>query len=315
MMKPYGCLAVAISLCYPVFITAAPLLNGQVSGLAFGLQYAEVYDALRPHCAEIRDISITPPSFPLARSEERHLICDQYALNDQNIEQLALTFADDKLVLLQASGNAASAFLELAGNPSERYLHFTVSFADLLLADLQRDRVWIMSPEAAHPNLFQWQNPYALAKEGGWPNYRASAVVPNILEFGNTLESLQPLFQRDCQFVALDSSDVWLLNKPDAQQQLNCFGYEFAGFPRKIEAIFGDGILEQAWILTAKGEEDRVRKALITAFGEPKQTDKHWDVFGDGRIMLRKDKPEVLMLSDKLVPMYRHQIVEDGASR
>jgi len=52
----------------------------------------------------------------------------------------------------------------------------------------------------------------------------------------------------------LDDSD------PNAQFQIDCFGVEYAGFPRKIEARFGDDRLNTVWILTGSGEEDRLRK-------------------------------------------------------
>ena len=96
------------------------------------------------------------------------------------------------------------------------------------------------------------------------------------------------------------------------QHQLDCYGYEFAGFPRKIEAVFGDGVLQQAWILTGKGEEERVRRALVEAWGEATYIDDDWEIFGDGTVMLRKDKPEVLMLSPGLAPLYRAEYIDSS---
>ena len=75
--------------------------------------------------------------------------------------------------------------------------------------------------------------------------------------------------------------------------------------------MFGDGILEQAWILTGKGEEDRVRKALVAEYGPPTFVNDTWEVFHDKRVMLRKDKPEVLMLSVKLAPLFFDAEVSD----
>ena len=76
---------------------------------------------------------------------------------------------------------------------------------------------------------------------------------------------------------------------------------------RKIEAVFGDGVLQLAWILTGKGEEDRVRSRLQTAFGEAQVVRDDYELFDDGRVALRKDKPEVLLLADELVPLYAEQ--------
>lgn len=56
--------------------------------------------------------------------------------------------------------------------------------------------------------------------------------------------------------------------KPDqGRVTLVSYGYDYAGFLRKIEAVFGDGILQVVWILTGKGEEDRLRQSLVKEFG------------------------------------------------
>ena len=189
-------------------------------------------------------------------------------------------------------------------------MHFRVSWPDRMVIDPGADRAWLMSGEAAHPNLFQWPNPYA--ESTSRVTYDNAAARPGALRFGGRLESLRPLFERDCAFTDLNQYDVWLLTEPKVQQQLDCFGIEYAGFPRKIEAVFGDGILQQAWILTGAGEESRVRDALEVAFGKASYVDERWEVFDDGRVMLRKDKPEVLMLSDELAPLYRAEHIDPG---
>lgn len=71
--------------------------------------------------------------------------------------------------------------------------------------------------------------------------------------------------------------------------------------------VFGDGVLELVWILTAKPEEERVRQALIDVYGPPEHRSANWDVFARGQIALRKDKPEVLAISERLVPFYAEE--------
>ena len=287
---------------------AESLLDGQVAGLSFGDSFDDSLAALEPRCKSIRSVPVIPPSFPLAENTEGHLVCSRYKEGGVSIETVALTFADDILVMLYASGNAAPVLLDMANEPLQEYLHFTVSFREGLVADKAADRVWIMSPEATHPNLFQWPNPYV--SDDARVDYASSATTPEVLQFGRRLEELQAGFEEQCTFMHLDTYRVWLLNQPEVQQQIDCFGYEFAGFPRKIEAVFGDGILEQAWILTGKGEENRVREALIAAFGPPIFVNEHWEVFDDNQVMLRKDKPEVLMLSKKLAPLFRGKEID-----
>jgi hypothetical protein len=94
-------------------------------------------------------------------------------------------------------------------------------------------------------------------------------------------------------------------NDPNAQLQIDCFGIEYGGFPRKFEARFGDGKLNVLWILTGKGEEDRLRQKLISEYGQVIFKDDNWEVFNDWQVLLRKDKPEVLMLTKELAVFYR----------
>jgi hypothetical protein len=60
------------------------------------------------------------------------------------------------------------------------------------------------------------------------------------------------------------------------------------------------------WILTSKTEEDRLRKGLTKAYGKPIYASEDWEVFDEGRVSLRKDKPEVMVLVDEL----RHEFLE-----
>ena len=298
-----------VSLALSAAANAQPVLDGRLADLTFGASLETSRASLATRCGSLRSVAVEPASFPLAREREVHLACDRFADGETTIRQLALTFADDQLVMLYASGNAAASLQALAKRPLQSYLHFTVSFEERLVIDAAIDRAWLLAQEALHPNLFLWPNPYLAT--AAVANYEASAAVPEILRFGGQLDELEPLFEARCDFMHLDTYRVWLLTQPDLQQQIDCFGYEFAGFPRKIEAVFGDGVLEQAWILTAESEEARVRGALIVEFGEPIYVDSTWEIFDDNRVMLRKDKPEVLMLSDRLAPLFRRREIDN----
>jgi hypothetical protein len=92
----------------------------------------------------------------------------------------------------------------------------------------------------------------------------------------------------------------------EGEVQLNCFGIEFAGFPRKVEARFNDeNGLYLLWILTARPEEERVRQALIDTYGAAIYTSEEVEVFDDWRIILRKDKPEVAVVAPSMVPQFK----------
>ena len=85
---------------------------------------------------------------------------------------------------------------------------------------------------------------------------------------------------------------------------------EYAGFPRKLEARFGDKKLNTVWILTAKAEEDRIRKKLTEEYGKALFIDDNWEVFNDWQVLLRKDKPEVLLLTRELGVVYKKELGE-----
>lgn len=296
-------LSLAVAIMIPTIGSAGVL----PAGLEFGMSQAQAEERLAGNCATSGKVAVSPPSFPLARDREVHLICQSFSLGGLKFGVLALTFADDRLELLYAEGNVAS-LAEAASASLQPYLQYQASFEDLLVIEPGAERAWIMSEKAAHPNLFAWPNPYV--ESGFSAQYLSSADQPEILAFGKTLDELKPLYESQCNFMHLDQYRVWLLNKPEEQHQIDCFGFEFAGFPRKIEAVFGDGILEQAWILTGQGEEDRVRQALVRSYGEPVYVDADWEIFGDGAVVLRKDKPEVLMLSEKLAPLFRAEYID-----
>ena len=287
---------------------AESILGGKLAGLEFGDDFVAARRAVDGSCRSLREVTIQPPNFPLARNEETHLLCEGFSAGPVRFGEVALTFADDRLVLVFVRGNASS-LRNLVTEPLASWMQFDVSWSDLVVIETGSDQAWIMSQEAAHPNLFQWPNPYL--DTSSRISYDNSAGRPESLKFGERLYELKPMFEQRCAFTELGQYEVWLLTQPEVQHQLDCYGIDFAGFPRKIEAVFGDGILQQAWILTGAGEESRVRDALEVAFGEATYVDERWEIFDHGRVMLRKDKPEILMLSDELAPLYRAEHIDN----
>ena len=112
------------------------------------------------------------------------------------------------------------------------------------------------------------------------------------------------MFEENAAFInilELDGSD------PHAQIQIDCFGIDYAGFPRKIEARFGDGRLNVVWILTGEGEEDRIRQKLKREYGNIIYKNDAWEVFHNWQVLLRKDKPEVLLVTPELGQLYKKE--------
>ncbi len=249
-------------------------------------------------------IDIDKPSFPLAKNTESHLVCTNLKTKNGTLAQVVFTFADDQLHYIEAHGNAINTLIESRKDTTDVFMGYKVYFEEGIFAKMDEDVVWILTKEAIHPNLFVWKNPYLTAGKAVETNYSETGKIPKFIEMGGTLENLRPKLGANSQLVheqELDGSD------PNAQLQLNCFGIEYAGFPRKIEARFGDGKLNTAWILTGKGEEDRIRKKLESAYGKPIFVNDAWEIFNDWTIGLRKDKPEVLLLTKELGQFYKKE--------
>lgn len=287
-----------MSLCSSVYSQADEIFKD----ISLGESLQSVGKKLKPLAGALYEKKVNRPSFPLAEKTEVHLICLDCKSSNGNIEEVAFTFADDKLCLIQAKGNAVKAITEQRKDTAQVFMNYAAYWEDLIVTDQSKDKVWIMNPEAAHPNLFAWDNPYLPSNGGVETLYQSSAAIPDFIEMGATLEKIQPLLKEASSFTfsrELGPDD------PNAQLQIDCFGIEYAGFPRKFEARFGDGKLNMVWILTGKGEEDRVRQKLIKAYGSPVYQNEAWEVFKEWEVFLRKDKPEVLLLTPELGEFYR----------
>lgn len=300
-----SCFAVAV---FAIVLSAG--IRAQVKGVFYGADFGDslenVKTKLSGHCRSLNVFVVDPPSFPLAKDSEHHLVCEGARIGNDEIREVSFAFGDDKLSLIEARGGAVKALAGRASTQPKDYLHYRAFFEDLMLADTGADAVWLLSQESIHPNLFTWSNPYLPSNKGKKKEYGRSAKIPDILNFGAALPELLPKFDKQCPIYNIEKiAEPWLQTKPKTQTQINCFGFEYGGFPRKMEAVFGDGVLELTWILTGKGEEDRLRKALTDAYGEPEFVTEIWEAFDGWRIALRKDKPEVLVLSAKLAPIFK----------
>jgi hypothetical protein len=174
-------------------------------------------------------------------------------------------------------------------------MDYTVYQKQMLLIDSKKDIAWVLTDEAMFSHLFTWKNPYLdIKRSEALPN---TGLVPAFLKMGANFKELEAPFEANSSFTfrqELDGSD------PNAQYQINCFGVNYLGFPRKAEARFGDDKLNVVWILLGKAEEDRVRQALIKQYGPPIFTDDIWEVYNNWQVAQRKDKPEILLMTQEI---------------
>jgi hypothetical protein len=278
-------------------------------GIEIGSSPEALASGLEERCSEVRRVEAPKPTLPLARDHESYLICVGYEeAGERKIEEIAFTFADGSLVIVEARGGALAAIATRAGEITWKMIGLELYLDANAIIDPEGDAAWILSAEALHPHLYIWSNPHLPSFQGPVPSYDSSAARPDILEFGGKLEQLKQGLKAACPRADRDVEETpWLPTGPSSQLQINCYGFVYAGFPRKIEAVFGDERLDLAWILTGKGEEDRVRQALIAAFGEPIFVSDVVEAFDEWRVALRKDKPEVLMVIDELAPVFEKE--------
>lgn len=214
--------------------------------------------------------------------------------------------ADNKLVHLEAVGVNVAAVMQILGEPEQAYLGMKVYDAGRVWLDESERRLLWLDEQALHPNLLAWR--HSALQVIPESTQTASLELPALFDFHTELESLKPRFEQVCPILTIEQiSKTWLPNQPAKQVQLNCFNFVYAGFARKVEAVFGDGRLQVVWVLTAKPEETRLRQLLQQQWGDPIVNNTNWEVYGNGRISLRKDKPELLILSDKMIPLFQNR--------
>jgi len=285
----------------------AGVVEKAFNGVEFGFSPDAVIKRIEDQCSSVETLNVEPPVIPIALQRETHVLCKKFQSSDgTGIGEVVFVFGDGSLALIEARDGAVSALSALAGAEPIPFQDYVVYMDDMLVTQTGEDAAWLLTPDSVQPHMFLWRNPFLTANASSSREFEQSAGIPTVLQFGSSIDELKPLLENSCDMTSIQEiEDVWLPTHPAKQTQINCYGYDYAGFPRKIEAIFGDGILQVAWILTGAGEEDRLRQSLVRAFGPAQSDNGTYEVFKNGRVALRKDKPEVLMLAEDLVPYYR----------
>jgi len=287
-------------LIFPLFLSA------QAEKLFNDIELGATLKTVKHKLEEISETSkittINHPNFPLAKKREDHLVCTKIKTGDGLIEVAVFTFADDELTYVEARGNAVETFIASRRDTASTYLDYMFYGKDKLILNKEKDIAWILNDDAMHLNLFTWENPYS---DPGFSNDNPKAksvTIPSFLKMGASVEEMKPLIAANSKFISLEELDG---KDPNAQLQINGFGVPYLGFPRKVEARFGDEKLNVVWILTGKGEEERVREALVAQFGAPVYSNDEWEIYNEWQVGLRKDKPEVLLMEKQIGLAYK----------
>ncbi len=295
MIQHYKSLFILLCLILPLGLSAQ--VESILNGIQLNQSVQTVTKKLAHTAGSVNVITIETPTFPLAKEKETHLVCSQLLTQNGTINKVVFTFADDTLKYIEARGNAVKVLTQNRKDTARTYLDYEVYVAENLFLKKAADAAWILTPEAMHVNLFTWENPYLDSGNKENTNKIGATQIPPFIKMGATLDEIKPVLEAHSAFTnteELDGSD------PNAQLQINCFGVEYLGFPRKLEARFGNNTLNVVWILTGKGEEDRIRQALIAAYGAPVFENAEWEIYNDWQVGLRKDKPEVLLMEKSI---------------
>jgi hypothetical protein len=290
--------------CLTAFFMAGGVVAQEIpgNGVAVGQSEQASSKAISAACGQITRIEVVNTRFPAASRSEVHLRCKALALADGRPGGDAMfTFADDKLVLFEARG--ASANLRPEGDPAAKVAGFEVFLPQQLVIDEPKDRAVVFGAFALAPLALHWNNP-------AWSSDHVAAptgdfFLPHEVVFGATRETMTTVLDRSCAVVRGKAIDeVWLATKPSSQFQIDCYGYEMAGYPRKFEFVFGDGVLQQMWLLFDEGDIPRLRAFLTGKFGPSIQVDENYEIFDNWRVALRKDVPELRIASDTIARIW-----------
>lgn len=295
-----------LALTLPVNLNAG-VVEKAFNGVEFGSSPDAVIQRIEDQCSSVETLNVESPVIPIAARQETHVLCKQFKSGEESqVAEVVFVFGDESLEMIEARGGVVLTLSALASAEPMPFQDYVVYMDDLMVTQTVEDAAWLLTPTSVHPHMFLWRNPVLTANVASAREFNASADIPEVLKFGASFDELKPLLEKNCNMTSVQQiEEVWLPTGPEKQTQINCYGYDYAGFTRKIEVIFGDGILQVAWILTGKGEEDRLRQSLLKEFGPSLSDNGTYEVFNHGRVALRKDKPEVLMLAEDLVPFYR----------
>jgi len=276
-------------------------------GISFNDGVMKVSAVLELRCNGLETIQVEQPFIPLAEYSESHLVCSEYRTpSGTTIELVSFSFGDDQLKFLAARGGAVEILTSASESEPFSLAGVEGYIEDLMAVSHEDDTVWLGVMGALRTYVFLWENPYLSHQSRSSDKFDDSVAIPDILRFGDSIEKHTDTFTKECQLMELiERETVQLLNNPETETQLNCYGYVYGGFIRTIEAVFGDGILEKAWIITAKEEESRISDSLTQIFGERDFVSSEYESFNNWRVALRKDEPEVLLLSESLAELYK----------
>lgn len=132
------------------------------------------------------------------------------------------------------------------------------------------------------------------------PQYSTSK--PEEFAFGESVESIKEKISTKCLDMKL--KDIVPITAPlaeESQTQIDCFGFDYAGNPRKVELVFQDDQLDIVWVLFPVEEREKIIASFMAIYGEPSMTIDFGTIFLQANAAVRNNPSEVLFASDRQV--------------
>ena len=292
-----------LSLAFVTLVTCNIALAQEIpiSGVEMGQSEATATSAINAACDRVARIEVMATRFPAASETEVHLRCTTLTLTDGRAGGDAMfTFADDKLVLIHTRGQADN--LRPDAEPVAQFEDFDIYMPQQIIVNAKTGQSAVFGEFPVVPLAFHWDNP-------AWTSDAVSATnaeyfLPPEVVFGASLAEMTATLNDVCALaIGRAMDEVWLATKPAVQFQIDCIGYEIAGYPRKLEFVFGDETLQQMWLMFDTGDIPRLREFLTANYGDAISVDDQYEIFDEGRLALRKDIPEIRMVSDDIAEL------------
>lgn len=141
-----------------------------------------------------------------------------------------------------------------------------------------------------------------IALTQGCASSRHSISKPEELAFGESVSSIKDKITNKCTRII--EKDIIPITAPlakESQKQIDCFGFEYAGMPRKVELVFQDGQLDIVWILFPVEEREKLISKFTSIYGEPSMTIEFGTIYLQANAAIRNQPSEVLFASDRQV--------------
>jgi hypothetical protein len=126
---------------------------------------------------------------------------------------------------------------------------------------------------------------------------------PDVIEFGNSVESMESALQGACatkQLRVFDPPKTPIAK--ESHQQIDCRGFDFLGAPRLAEFVFIDGKLQLVWILLSDEEKATTVDAMRSVYGTQGHDNSQVIAFPEFRTAWRNEPAEILFYSEEFAP-------------